>query len=125
MWTYGQKSGILIFENQEVAFGYSGNGFYKNDPTSQALCNKGPIPRGMYQMMPPEDTDHHGPYVIRLAPFPENEMHGRAGFLIHGDSKTNPGTASNGCVILPILTRMEMWNSGDHILEVLADAAVA
>ena len=62
---------------------------------------------------------HCGTYVIRLEPDPSNNMCGRSGFLIHGDSKTHPGSASQGCIVLPIKYRKDMWTSGDKILEVI------
>ena len=41
-----------------------------------------------------------GPYVLPLTPLTVNNMFGREGFFIHGDSIDNPGNASNGCVVL-------------------------
>ena len=63
---------------------------------------------------------HCSAYSIRLEPDPGNNMCGRSNFLIHGDSKTHPGSASQGCIILFIKYRKDMWNSGDKILEVIA-----
>ena len=63
---------------------------------------------------------HCGTYVIRLEPDPGNNMCSRSGFYIHGDSKSHPGSASQGCIVLPIKYRKDMWNSGDKILEVIA-----
>ena len=62
---------------------------------------------------------HCGTYVIRLAPDPGNNMCGRSGFLIHGDSKTHPGTTSTGCIILDKKYREQMWNSNNKNLEVI------
>ena len=58
-------------------------------------------------------------FVIRLEPDPGNNMCGRSGFLIHGDSTKHPGFASQGCIILDKKYRKDMWNSGDKILEVI------
>ena len=63
----------------------------------------------------------HGPYVLPLTPDPENLMYGRDGFLIHGDSITNPGSASEGCIILPRSARTMIAASGDNRLEVVGD----
>ena len=63
---------------------------------------------------------HCGTYVIRLEPDPGNNMCGRSNFLIHGDSKTHPGSASQGCIILDKKYRKDMWTSGDKILKVIA-----
>jgi hypothetical protein len=121
MWKYYQRTGFLFAPDGKcVAYGYSGHAEGKNNPSMQDVHNIGPIPRGFYEIGEPHDTDTHGPYVLRLTPFPENEMFGRAGFLIHGDSKANPGTASQGCIILPADARHRIWGSEAHIIEVLA-----
>jgi hypothetical protein len=46
-------------------------------------------------------------------------MFGRTGFLIHGDAVHAPGTASEGCVILSRTTREQIWESHDHVLQVV------
>src|ERR1035438_5538324 len=43
--------------------------------------------------------------VQALTPESGTNTFGREGFLIHGDSVQNPGTASHGCIILPQLGR--------------------
>lgn len=118
-WTYEQATGEMRQDKELVATGYSGAGICKNDPEAQDVHNMGPIPRGTYEIGEPNDTKTHGPYVLRLTPDPTNEMEGRAGFLIHGDSVVHPGTASEGCIILGKLTRQAIWESGDHQLEVV------
>lgn len=120
MWTYRQDNGALSDKTgQIVVYGYSGHGEGKNNPVAQELHDVGPIPRGMYVINAPVDTVTHGPYVLRLDPKPENEMFNRSGFLMHGDSIVHPGTASLGCIIAPKVNRMQVWNSGDHLLEVI------
>jgi hypothetical protein len=57
--------------------------------------------------------------VLPLNPDPENDMHGRGGFLIPGDSKSDPGNASKGCIILPRKYREQIWESGDRTLVVV------
>jgi hypothetical protein len=118
-WTYGQKTGSLRGSAVGViAHGYAGAGVGKNNPDMDAVPNIGPLPRGKYTIGPPYDSSH-SPYTLRLTPDPKNDMHGRAGFLIHGDSIHNPGTASQGCIILPRSIRQEIWESGDHDLQVV------
>ena len=39
--------------------------------------------------------------------------------MIHGDSIGNPGSASEGCIILGPAIRHRIWNSGDRNLEVV------
>lgn len=121
-WTYAQKSGKLHQDGEHVANGYSGAAEGKNNPEMQHVPNVGPIPRGDWTICgPPIDTCDHGPCVLRLEPAADTETHGRSGFLIHGDSKTHPGTASHGCIILPRAVREEVWHSGDRDLEVVAE----
>jgi hypothetical protein len=121
-WTYAQRSGELQQDGENVSTAYSGAGEGKNNPALDNVPNVGPIPRGNWTIVgPPVDTHDHGPYVLRLEPAAETETHGRSGFLIHGDSKTNPGTASHGCIILPRAIREQVWHSGDRELEVVAE----
>ena len=119
-WTYIQETGELQQDDKPIANGYSGAGQGKNNPELQDVHNIGPIPQGDWKISgPPVNTAEHGPYVLRLTPVPETETFGRSGFLIHGDSKTAPGTASEGCVILPRAVREEVWQSGDRELTVV------
>lgn len=52
---------------------------------------------------------------------PEAGTHtcGRNAFFIHGDSRRQPGTASEGCVVTDNHTRHAIWASGDHELKVV------
>jgi Protein of unknown function (DUF2778) len=78
--------------------GYSGAGAHKNVPESQCKTDLGPIPIGRYKMS--LLVEHLGmKNVVRLMPDKDNDMCGRSGFLIHGDSVSDPGTASSGCII--------------------------
>jgi hypothetical protein len=45
--------------------------------------------------------------------------YGRDGFMIHGDSIANPGTASEGCIVLRRNERQAIWESNDHVIEVV------
>jgi Protein of unknown function (DUF2778) len=119
-WTYSQKSGELDPDGNKVATGYSGAGSGKNNPELQNVHNVGPIPQGHWAITgPPADTKTHGPYVLRLTPELETETFGRSGFLMHGDSKERPGTASQGCIIVPRAVREQVWKSGDRNLKVV------
>ena len=118
-WTYEQRTGQLSRDGANIVRGYSGAGEGKNNPEDQEIHNVGPIPRGLYTINSPQDTVTHGPYVLSLTPDPENEMYGRDSFLIHGDSKVDPGTASEGCIILPRNIRERIWTSGDTSLKVV------
>jgi hypothetical protein len=119
MWTYEQLTGNLFDDTYNlIGTGYSGFGQGKNDPNSDDLPEIGPIPRGGYIIKAPMNTVEHGPFAIGLVPVPENDMHGRSGFLMHGDSITNPGLASKGCIIMPRAVREKVWASGDRLLHV-------
>ena len=121
MWTYSQINGELLDPTGKIlAAGYSGMGLYKNDPTAENVHSEGPIPCGKYTINPPESTVEHGPYVLPLTPDEGNEMFGRAGFLIHGDSLEHPGAASEGCIIMPRAVREAIWQSGNHELQVIS-----
>lgn len=110
MWEFGLA---VVFHDR----GYSGKGIGKNNPAMDNVANVGPIPRGRYTIAELiEHTDAHGPYVLRLEPDPANDMHGRSGFLIHGDSEAHPGEASEGCIILPRPVREKIWTSGIRTL---------
>ena len=121
-WTYSQKTGELQQDAKHVSTGYSGAHEGKNNPAMENVPNVGPIPHGDWTIIgPPVDSKDHGPYVLKLHPAPSTETHGRSGFLMHGDSKEHPGSASHGCVILPRTVREEVWQSGDRDLEVVAE----
>lgn len=118
-WVYGQDSGVI--SNGDRSFtGYSGaypDGV--NNPDLESKADVGPIPAGLYAIGAPVNMIEHGPFVLRLTPHPENEMYGRVGFLIHGDSIEHPGQASHGCIILPRDAREAIWASGDDCLRVI------
>lgn len=120
MWTYHQSSGELYDANNVLAgTGYSGSPAGKNDPSQQDVSCVGPIPRGTYTIGEPFSSSAHGPFCLPLQPDPANQMFGRDGFLMHGDSIEQPGCASEGCVIMPRLVRQNVWGSGDHALSVI------
>ncbi len=115
-WRYSQSTGQLFHDDVLVATGYSGKGVGRNCSTMQDQSCVGPIPRGFYSISDPYDTVQHGPFVLRLTPDAENEMHGRAGFLMHGDNATHD--ASEGCIIQPPDVRRRVAVSGDKRLQV-------
>ena len=104
-WTYSQLTGQLCNPAGAcVAVGYSGSEPYKNRPAAEHRQDEGPIPTGLYTMGPARDDDQMGPQCVPLEPAPDNEMHGRFGFYVHGDT-TPPGDASSGCIIVPRAVR--------------------
>jgi hypothetical protein len=117
---YEQKTGILMTDtNDVIGIGYAGNGEGKNNPEMESVHNVGPLPKGKYKIGGPYDSAHTGKFTLPLEPFPENYMFLRSDFKIHGDSISEPGTASNGCIILPRSVREKINNSVDKILKVI------
>lgn len=93
---------------------YAGAPGYKNNTKYECIIGKGPLPRGKYRIVGvPFTHKHAGLYTLRLQPLPGNYMCGRAGFLIHGDSRKKPGTASNGCIVTKLSVRKYIWDSND------------
>lgn len=121
MWIWGSKTGAIVnhlWEKRE--HGYAGYGLGLNNPAFQAVKDVGPLPAGKYDIGAPFSHPDLGPYVLRLQPRPENEMHGRSEFLIHGDRiGSTAREASHGCIILSRKQREEIWTSGDHELLVI------
>ena len=120
MWTYHQTDGHLIDKDGNlVGIGYSGHGEGKNNPALQDQHDVGPLPCGTYTIGAPFNSATHGPYCLRLEPDAANQMFGRSGFLMHGDSIVHPGMASLGCIIQMHAVRQAVWTSGDRRLEVV------
>jgi hypothetical protein len=117
-WTYSQSTGELTQDGRHVATGYSGAGDGRNNPGQQATRNVGPIPQGRYTIGAPHNSRHVGPEAMSLTPLPGTQTFGRSDFLIHGDSRTHPGAASAGCIVLPLDIRRRIAGSGDTNLEV-------
>lgn len=101
---YQQSTGLIWYENLVLARGYSGYLGHKNNPDAQHAVNSGPIPRGLWQIFEPYDSKSVGPLAFPLSPVNHN-AESRTYFRIHGDSKSRPGDASRGCIILPRKTR--------------------
>ena len=118
-WRYRQSTGELSKDGVILARGYSGAGDSKNRPECQGEVCRGPIPAGDWIIAAVFDSATKGPWCLRLVPAPTTQVFGRAGFLVHGDSKSFPGTASEGCIILPRWAREAIWASSDHALEVV------
>jgi hypothetical protein len=120
MIRYQISTGYLTRDGVPLGAGYSGSPDCKNDASKCGVRDHGPIPPGFYAIGEPVDTETHGPFVLPLTPHPDNEMHGRSGFLMHGDSVSRPGTASHGCIILPRAVRETVHRLDDPDLEVVA-----
>lgn len=126
MWTYEIRTGRLFDRDEKyVATGYSGGGTDphdaaavegKNNPAFQNVHNVGPLPEGIWIISAPVNSATHGKYAMKLTPQIGTETFGRDCFLMHGDSLVHPGFASEGCVVQPYPARVQVWESGDHIL---------
>src|SRR6476469_5355334 len=75
--------------------------------------------RPTYEIEPAFDHSTLGPCSMPLTPAPGNDMHGRYGFYIHGDTASMDQTASEGCIILSRATRDLIDASDDRTLEVV------
>lgn len=130
-WIYAQKTGNMFHvENGGAVLkgsGYSGNGADENNPAAQFVPQHGPIPQGWYTIGPPQQFKNMM-NCLPLTPDASNNMGGRAGFLIHDGAFNNPighGMTSEGCICLPENRRIEIANSGDRRLQVVADLPVS
>lgn len=125
MWTYEQATGQLTDpDGSPIAIGYAGgncgdNPEGVNNPDMQDQHSIGPLPRGRYTFSSPVDNTHLGPFAMPLIPEPDNEMFGRSAFFCHGDNPHGDRSASQGCIIMPRAVRNAIWQSADHLLEVI------
>jgi hypothetical protein len=118
-WRYEQATGHLSRDGIYFTRGYAGAREGKNNPAMQTVPNVGPLPVGRYAMTAIMDLSDKGPRCIRLVQI-EGPTFGRSGFLIHGDSMTHPGDASEGCIIVGGRTNRELiWGTKDRELEVV------
>jgi len=117
---YEQSTGKILTDIGTLfGQGYAGHGEGKNNPSMENIKMVGPLPKGIYHIGEPYDSPHTGPFTLPLTPDSSNEMYGRSDFKIHGDSISNPGTASNGCIILPRDIRIMIHRCTDKILKVI------
>jgi len=117
---YHQLSGLLTTdEGNKIGKGYAGHGEGKNNPSMERIHDIGPLPKGTYYIGKVIDSPHTGPFTIILIPDKDNKMYGRGDFRMHGDSIKEPGTASNGCIIMPRSVREKVYEGEDKIIEVV------
>lgn len=126
-WTYVIDSGALLTPSGLLlSRGYAGAPGYVNDPSATAIPFKGPIPEGDYQIGDAEDRPESvGEFALPLTPLPTNQMYGRDGFFLHGDSIRHAGLreASDGCPVQPLFARQQVAVSPDRLLNVIATQA--
>ena len=102
------------FPNLVSGFGYSGQAQYLNNLLYQADHNTGPLPAGTYTITAINNDPHRGAHTCVLTPDPANQMFGRSGFLIHGDTADRTHTASDGCIVAPLWVRQQ-FEVGDVV----------
>ncbi len=125
MWTFEVTTGRWYDpKGVYVSTGYAGgnlgkNPDGKNNPADEGLKNIGPLPEGFYTFGTPVEHSQLGAFAIPLIPDAANDMKGRGGFYLHGDTNP-PGNASEGCIVQGPDTRHAAWNSPDHHLQVVA-----
>jgi len=108
IWTYHQSTGELWRDGKLITTGYSGAPGHVNATASEGIRNHGPIPRGRWRMFYVYQRHARlGPLAIALKPEGHKAL-GRSDFMIHADSVRKPGTASQGCIILPHAARVAM-----------------
>lgn len=121
-WNYVQRTGALYRPNGTLlAHGYSGFGAGLNNPNMQSVTAIGPLPVGTYKIGDSYDHPHLGPCVMNLYYVEGPGTFGRSLFRMHGDNSAHAHTASHGCVIMPPGARMEVADSDDGVLFVVAE----
>lgn len=123
MWIYVQRTGTLYApDGSDAGTCYSGHGKGLNNPDYQTKVGVGPLPTGAYIIGPPhKPVDHLGPYALLLVPAKTTNMHGRSGFFMHGDNSAMNHTASDGCIIANHSIRVQVEDSSDADLIVVAE----
>jgi hypothetical protein len=103
---------FLIFDETDAIIlqteAYAGKGDDKNNIHSDRKQGLGPLPSGLYFIAGPVEHRRFGPMAFHLAPSARNRMYGRSGFMIHGDSRKNPGQGSAGCIVLDRRSRTKL-----------------
>lgn len=108
VWVFDSLSGRLSLDGAFVCFAYSGHGAGRDNPQLETVADVGPIPEGSYSISlePAGSHANLGDPVLRFTPLPGTEMHGRSGFLGHGDNAKHD--ASLGCIVFPYGPRCTM-----------------
>lgn len=82
-----------------------------NNPAAQSIHNIGPLPCGWYTASEPFHHATLGEFTFKLIPDAENEMFGRSAFYMHGESSKDPLNSSEGCIVMPYETRVNVARS--------------
>jgi len=114
-WIYSQSNGTISHDSHVIGKGYSGKELDCNNPWSEMKVGYGPIPRGLYRIGLSYKHPKLGSHTMNLVPV-GHDANGRSAFRIHGDSRRCPGTASEGCIVLPLAIRQLIAESNDEEL---------
>ena len=117
-WQYSQSTGQLTRNGQIVGTGYSGLRTGRNNSSMESVRDIGPIPQGRYRIGSQYSHPQKGNTTMALTAV-GHTARGRTHFLIHGDSSSHPGAASQGCIVLNHAVRQSIAASGDTELEVV------
>lgn len=102
MFRYGILHGDFHHDATFMGNGYSGAGYTlaegRNNPEMVKEEGRGPIPPGMYRILPSRTSSKLGRLTFDLEPLLGTDTFGRSLFRIHGNSKDN--NASHGCIVL-------------------------
>ncbi|WP_416261639.1 tlde1 domain-containing protein [Gibbsiella quercinecans] len=118
-WVYKVSSrSFYLNGTYQFSTRYSGRPGYKDNSANECVKGNGPLPRGKYTIGAPFAHPKTRAWTMRLTPNASNNMCGRDGFMIHGDSSRHPGEASDGCIIVDLSGRKAIAASGDTSLTV-------
>lgn len=132
-WVYVQSTGQMYYQPTANLGGgppqpiggpmYAGHGAGVNNPALDLIPSVGPLPAGTYTIGQQQNNITGAglslPGSMRLTPEAGNWMHGRSGFLIHGDNSAGNRSASEGCIIQPRSIRDLIGGSQDRALRVV------
>jgi uncharacterized protein RhaS with RHS repeats len=96
---------------------YAGNGASKNNPADQCKKDQGPLPRGWYDIGQGYNSRLGNP-TFKLDPQAGTNMCTplRDNMRIHADRLSNPGSASDGCIVCSKKTRDQLRRGGGGTL---------
>lgn len=100
LWSYSQSKGELRRDGDLITIGYSGHGEGLNNPDLEHVRSYGPIPRGLWLIGTPYDSESTGPFTLPLQYVHGPVPHGRSAFRIHGDNRLLDRSASHGCIVV-------------------------
>jgi RHS repeat-associated protein len=96
---------------------YAGKGKHKNVPSDDCLKDRGPLPKGWYDIGSGFSSPKGNP-TFKLTPHASTFMCVplRNKMLIHADSNAHPGAASEGCIVCKKSTRDQLNSGGGGTL---------